>query len=647
MLRLASPFQDHAILQRDRPLPVWGWTLAGHRVRATLDGHSALTEADETGAFFLALPPCPAGGPHTLEVVAFSAGDVAHPGFAVTLRDVLVGEVWLASGQSNMEWKLEQCGDLGAAASAAADDSALRFFTVRNRARVGARPLADGAWLPATPKNAPGFSAVAYHFAARLRRETGVPVGILCAAWGGTRIEAWMSRSALSRLAFRRDEAAADLLHAHSPARWALADSGSADLLDRRPRDPGNLGLKNGWHEPAHDTSGWAGVALPAHWQAFDHPGCGVHWFRREIQLPADWTGRPLVLRLGAVDKQDITYVNGREIGRMGSGLEDRHWNIPRVYPVPAELSASGRLVIAVRAYSFIYNGGLSGPADAMRIELADAPDSPSLPLAGAWAHRIEHDFGVIDRASVPGDGNPNSPHILHDNLIAPLAPYALRGALWYQGEANTGHARLYPALQRALIEDWRRAWGEGDFPFLITQLPRFLAPSPYKGDSWWADFRQAQREAADSLPAVHLAVTLDCGEADDIHPKDKAPVGERLARLALVHVHGRELPSTGPVLKHVVREGSALRAHFLRPEHGLRTRDGAPPRTVFLLASDGSAYPAEARIEHDTLVASHPELPAPAALAYAWSDNPADNNLVNRDGLPAAPFRAEPVASV
>lgn len=630
----APLFQDHAVLQRDKPIPVWGVAAAGEGVTVVFAGQTKSTTAAADGRWSVTLDPLPASAePATLTIVGENT---------VTLSDILVGEVWLASGQSNMAFTLAECGELETTTLPAANDPDLRFFTVARQAHLGPQDDTTGTWLATTPATAPGFSAVAYHHAARLRRELGVPVGVIVSSWGGTPIEAWMSPQAHARSPHLAVTTAAYARYAHSEARWAhLAANPDGSLTATRPADPGLTPDASGWAAPAFDDSAWPVMRLPSTWQRHGHTFSGVFWFRRTVSLPAVWRGSDLVVELGAADKQDIAFVNGTEIGRTGTGLEDQHWNRVRRYTIPAALATSSdRLVLAVRVYSFIYDGGLIGPASSMRLLCPDRRGDASLPLDGDWCYAIEHDFGPVIGDHDPGHLTPQSPHILFDNLIAPLAPYALRGALWYQGERNVAHADLYADLLRDLIDDWRRLWCQGDFPFLVVQLPAHHAPCAHDPASTWARLREAQLHVAQTVTAAHLAITLDVGEAYDIHPKNKAPAGHRLAQLALAAVHARDLVPGGPLPLSATRHADGVRVSFNRAGSGLATSDGQAPRPIFLGDAHGAWHEAAATLHADHLHASASTCPAPVAIAYAWADNPAGANLANRDGFPASPFR-------
>lgn len=637
-MKLNALFSDHAVFQRNLSIPVWGWTKPFLRVRATFNGDTAETMSGPTGSFLLRLPPQAAGGPHILTV------ETPDPSERAAVRDVLVGETWICSGQSNMEFSVGSSQP----DPDPADIPEIRMFSVPHVAEMEQARDTAGSWQKAEKDEISLFSAVGYYFARRLHRELGVPVGMINTSWGGTRIEAWTSRDALMRLPRTRLHVEEFERRIAAPAFWQeafgefLHTTRQAPLvLGRFPKDPGNEGEGRGWAAPGFDDSAWRTVKLPSVWKSLNDPNNGSYWYRRRVRLPASWTGRDLVLGTGAVDKHDVTYVNGVRVGATGKGGEEQHWNVPRDYPVPAALVKGGEAVIAVRAFSFAYDGGLIGPAHRMRLRPADGQEGDFIALDGEWRAVREHDIGLVVPPAAPmGPGNPNTPHILFDNMVAPLVPYAIRGAIWYQGESNAGAPRDYLAQQVAMVDDWRRAWGQGDFPFAAVQLAAFRQDGPFNPQSEWALLRESQLEAT-RHPGIGMASALDVGDAQDIHPRNKRDVGLRLAQWALVEAYGRPGPAMGPRPVGHTLEGNSIRVRFDHVGGGLVARDG-DLRTVYVAGLDRHFVPAQARIEGNAIVASAPEVPAPVSLRYAWADNPEGCNLYNAEGLPASPFRTD-----
>ena len=635
-LRLASPFQDHAVLQRDQTLPVWGWAAPMTRVRVTLAGNEARTLSNDHGDWSVRLPALPAGGPHALFVEA--------GGETLSVSDLLVGEVWIASGQSNMEWTLDQSRPFTDDTIATADFPAIRVFKFARRTHLGPQRTVEGSWHIATPAAAPAFTAVGFSFALRLHRELGVPVGIISSSWGGTFIQSWISRGTLAHNPDIAPWLAAYETNAWTSNRWKdvgpMGPDGRAANAATIPY-PADPGITQPWHETALDDSAWDEIRLPSTWQNAGHKYSGIFWFRRSVEIPADWAGRELVLNLGAADKQDITYVNGTEIGRTGTGFEDRFWSTPRSYAVPAALVTGRRVTVASRVYSFIYDGGLIGPAPSMNIHPAGRPEA-AVPLAGAWRFRCEHNFGIVALPpTIMGHGEPNSPHMLFDNMIAPFVPYALRGAIWYQGESNESAPHLYARLLRDLVADWRQQWGMPALAFHTVQLTAFRAPESHQPEAKWPLIREAQTDIL-KTPGTGLAVIIDLGEAADIHPKNKVPVGERLAQSALARDYARPLVPNGPIAASFTFAGPVARVGFADTDGALTTTDGAAPATFFLAGSDRVFHPATATIDGTSVIVSSPAVPAPVAVRYAWADNPEGCNLAGGSALPASPFRSD-----
>lgn len=632
-VRLPALMGSHMVLQRDRPVRLWGWANPGEVVRISIGPTTAQVETGRDGRWSVELPGQPAGGPHNLTIAS---------GIAITLQDVWFGEVWLASGQSNMEWQLSQSE--GGAEAAAAGCDELRLFTVAKATSLTPKDDVSGEWLACNASTAPPFSAVAFHFAKEIARTLGVKVGIIHSSWGGTPAEAWTSRESLAaNPALREMVAEFDAALSDTEAKRTYAARLDAWEKANYPQDPGNDGEAQGWQLPATATSDWRPMELPQQWEKAGLALDGVVWFRRTIEIPPAWAGRDLRLSLGPLDDFDVTYFQGQQVGRTGRETPG-YWSIPRQYDIPGRLVVAGPAVIAVRVFDHFGGGGFSGAAPQLWIAPPDG-DQTSLPLVGTWLYKVERtvtpstpDFSTQPR--IPSADNPNSPTVLYGGMIAPLTPYAIRGVIWYQGESNAVAAHLYRTLFPTLIRDWRRAWGRPDLPFLYVQLANYQQRNPQPGDSAWAELRDAQLLAL-AMPATGMAVAIDLGDANDIHPRNKKDVGHRLARWALADTYGRNLVKSGPLFDTFSIAGSgALRISFQHAA-GLRTSDGQPPRGFAIAGTDRVWHWAQARLEDASVVVSSPEVPLPVAVRYAWADNP-EATLVNGEGLPASPFRTD-----
>ncbi len=639
-LRAALPFADGMVIQRDVPVPVRGVAAPGAEVTVTLDGRTASGRADAAGRWRVELPPSPAGGPHELAIE--SGGERA------VLRDVLVGDVWLCSGQSNMEWTVADSMDAAAEIAAARDPGVRHFKVPRSWAAEPAAEIAGGAWEPAGPAHAGGFTAAGWFFARDLRPHAGAPIGLINVTWGGSRIEPWMSAASLGLGA---GESAALLERERGYEREVLGRLRAR--LDELPeRDAGLAGGCAVWADPGLDEAGWQEIAVPARWEEEGWEGMdGVAWYRTAFDLTAEEVRAAATgarIGLGRIDDSDVAWVNGHEVGR-----SERAWNRARVYPVPPGALAAGRNVVAVRVEDTGGGGGVWGDPAELYLEIGGGTENAAgvgrLPLAGSWRFRPA-------AVRVDLDEHKNQvPTMLYNRMIHPLEDFPVRGVLWYQGESNAGpgDALAYRDLFRALIEDWRRARGEPALPFLFVQLAAFMAPAEEPGESDWALLRESQ-SAALALPATAQVVLLDAGDAGDVHPRDKQVVGRRLALAARRVAYGEELVHSGPVYRGHEIAGGRVLIEFDHAGGGLvtgsaeRGRPGEPgaPGGFAIAGADRRFVRARARIERtpegERVAVWSEEVPEPAAVRYGWADNPVLADLYNREGLPAAPFRTD-----
>jgi sialate O-acetylesterase len=624
-------FNEHMVLQRGVRFPVWGWTTPGSRVVVEMRGKEATVVADARGKWLARLGPFDAGGPFTLTVKGTRT---------VTLNDVLIGDVWLASGQSNMEMGVTQVNDAQEEV-AHADYPMIRLFAVPKVAATSPRETVNARWLVCNPTNIAaggwgGFSAVAYFFGRRLHKELNVPIGLIHSSWGGTAAEGWVSPEALSALK-EFAPAVNDLEKTWADSTRPTADYDKA--LDDwwAENDPGSA-AKPAWSEPSLDASAWKSMRLPQFWEDAGLEGFdGVVWFRRTFELPASWAGRDLLLSLGPVDDRDTTYVNGVRVGSLSQ------WDAPRSYRVSASLLKPGVNTIAVRVLDTGVGGGIYGKPEQLRIEPADGGGGMApISLAGEWGYRVSVALGDLKTQPPRQGGNDFSvPVIRYDGMIAPLLPFAIKGAIWYQGETNVGRAAQYERVMATLIRDWRERFQSGDFPFLVVQLASYLERRDAPVDSEWARLREAQLHVSRNVAHSGLAVTIDIGDAKDIHPKNKQDVGARLALVALANVYGRKLEYSGPVYRSMKVEGERVRLSFDHASGGLVAKDGGRLTGFAIAGEDGRFVWADASIEGEQVIVSSHEVKRPIAVRYAWADNPAAN-LYNRAGLPASPFRTD-----
>lgn len=634
-MRLAALFGDNAVLQRGRTVPVWGWAEPGEKITVSVAGKRAGTRAGRDGKWMAKLPALKAGGPFDMTVTGKQT---------IVVRNVMIGEVWVVSGQSNMEFTVASGKDAEGEVEHASYPK-IRMFNAAKIAVVDAPEEARGEWQVCSRQTVGNFSGVGYFFARELHRRLGLAVGIVNSSWGGTIAEAWTSRAALhTSPMFKKMVAAYEKglpVFEKAVAEYQRKVKEGEDKC--YPVDPGNQGHPRGWADPGTSVADWDEMRVPCIWQGAGLNFNGVVWFRKEVEIPAEWEGQDLLLRLAPCDKCDITYFNNVRVG--GIGRENPNaWCTPRVYTVPAALVKAGqRNVIAVRIFSYVYAGGFIGSPAEMELSVPKTPDAVPIPLAGVWRYKVEHNFGVITPLAMQqplGPGNPNSPYSLFNGMIHPLVPYAIRGALWYQGESNVERAYEYRTLFPLMIRSWRRAWKQGDFPFYYVELANYMEQQDMPGEHKWAELREAQAMAL-RLPNTAVATAIDIGDAMDIHPKNKQEVGRRLALAALRNVYGlKKVVHSGPVFRSAAKEKDRYRLRFDHVDGGLAAHGGK--LTGFAVAGTDRKFAwADAKIDGKTVIVSSKAVPAPVAVRYAWADNPACN-LYNKAGLPALPFRTD-----
>ena len=632
-MKIASPFTDGMVLQQGIPVPIWGTASPGVTITVRFAGQQVSEAADADGRWMVRLAPLITNAaPAVLEVVS-------SDGSTITLTDILVGEVWVCSGQSNMEWPLT--GTLnGGEEIMRADCPDIRLFTVPQRpSGTPQAEISGAAWRACSPETAGNFSAVAYYFARELQSRLNLPIGLIHTSWGGTPAEAWTPWDALLENSATRgivDDIVRDL-----PDMDNRREAWQRDLeaLEEKTRDKGNTKYSEGWAGLEEPVGAWADMDLPGTWQSRGLNHSGIVWFRKTIEIPEAWAGRDLQLAIGATDKSDTTYFNNAQVGGITMAERADSWSHLRTYTVPGKLVKAGRNVIAVRVHSDKYAGGMTGPAEFMRVTCPDRPGDAAIPLAGTWRYAVEADYGLVQLPQEPVSAEHfKAPSALFNGMISPLLPFAIRGAIWYQGESNADRAVQYRDLFQVLIRNWRKAWGQGDFPFYFVQLANYMARQPVPTQSRWAELREAQTMAL-ALPNTGMAVAIDIGEADDIHPRNKKDVGLRLALNALHGTYGHsDVIPCGPIFRSAKREGSALRLSFDHVGGGLICH-GDALRGFTIAGEDGRFVWAEAKIDGEEILVSSPEIAEPRSARYGWADNP-EVNLYNKAGLPASPFR-------
>ena len=394
--------------------------------------------------------------------------------------------------------------------------------------------------------------------------------------------------------------------------------------------DKGYLNGKVLWGDKSLDMSDWKSMPIPGFWEESVLKGFdGVVWLRKTVDIPAQWQNAKLTLSLDAIDDNDITYYNGVEVGRTEG------WNVPRKYSIPATLVKTGKAVILVRASDTGGGGGMYG--DPAKLNLSQNADK-SISLAGEWQYKIGSNLNELPTA-LKNWNDPNRPTVLYNAMINPIVPFTIKGAIWYQGESNADKAYQYRELFPLMIKDWRKQWNL-NFPFYFVQLANFTPTSEQPEESNWAELREAQLQTL-HLENTGMAVTIDIGEAKDIHPKNKQEVGRRLSVMARADVYGAKIPFSGPIYDSYIVEGNTIRIKFKHADGGLKTLNGEPLKGFAIAGLDHKFQWAEVRIDGNDVVVSSKEVVNPIAVRYAWATNPVCN-LNNAADLPASPFRTD-----
>ncbi len=617
-VRLPRLISDNMVLQREKPITIWGWANAGEKVTVQFNKQTKSTKTDKSGKWLVTLSAEQAGGPFVMTVKGKNT---------ITINNILVGEVWVCSGQSNMEWPVRLTNNAEAEIKAS-NFPQIRHFTVQKAvSAIPEEEVKGGDWKAATPENVGDFTAVGFFFARELYNELKVPIGLVHTSWGGTHSETWTSKKA-----FEESEEFKDMIAKMPQLDFdALAKKKTEEITKKLKEKNLNLPAGNeatAWKESNFDDSSWPAVKVPQLWENTLGDLDGVVWLRKTISLEDDEAGKAAVLKLSTIDDGDETYVNGVKVGQTNS------YNMPRSYVVPASVLKKGKNVIAVKVTDTGGGGGIYGEEKEVRLIVNAGKEYA---LAGDWK------VGVESIASSVAVGPNSYPTLLFNAMINPILNYSIRGALWYQGESNAGRAYQYRTAFPLMIRDWRTHFKQGDFPFYFVQLASFNAAMGNSTQgSTWAELREAQTMTL-SLPNTGMAVTTDIGEATDIHPRNKQDVGKRLAAIALNQLYDKKQEYSGPMYQSMKVEGNKIRLTFTHAGNGLQVKDKYGYLKAFEVAgADQKFYYAKAWIEGNDIVVSCDAVANPVAARFAWADNPDDANLFNKEGFPAVPFRTD-----
>lgn len=615
-LRMPAFFRDSMVLQRNTNAPIWGWASAGEKisVSGSWDNKTVQTIAGNDGKWMVKLPTPGAGGPYSITINGRATRK---------LNAVLIGEVWICSGQSNMEmpvkgWDVAPIKN-SSAEIAQANYPSIRFFSVERKIAFTPQQDVNGSWSSCSPASVGNFSATAYFFGRELYNHLKVPIGLISTNWGGTVAEAWTSEASLKTLGdFNQaiDVVNAMLANLNEIHRKdSLSKIEWQKILSENHKDYADVSTDTTWHT----------MKLPTQWERAGLNIDGIVWFKRTIDVPSSWNGKTLKLSLGPIDDNDVTYFNGNAFD---SSMQEGMWNIDRHYTIPADLSKPGNNTLAVKVIDNGGGGGIYGKKEQLKLYAEGGNDT--INLSGNWFYKVQAVKPAMGAAT-----NANQPTVLFNGMIAPLIPFAIKGAIWYQGESNVGRAKQYAKLFPLMISDWRKHWKEGNFPFYYVQI----APYNNNGDSTLsAELRDAQRRTLAIAPNTGMAVTMDIGEYGNIHPSDKQDVGKRLAIWALNKTyHKKDIVYSGPLYKSFNVNGNQAIVSFTHTDGGL-TSNGKPLNDFEIQDADGSWKPAVAIIQGDKIVVTSNAVAKPIGVRYAFYSY-AVGTLFNGKGLPASSF--------
>ncbi len=614
--------RDSMILQRNVDLKIWGWADENERITVELNGEIAKTKAAADGSWSVALPAMEAGGPFMMTVRGKNI---------INIKDILIGDVWFCSGQSNMVHQMRHHDVTYAKDIAEADNSEIRQFLIPTMTDlVGPKKdFPDISWKTANPEDVQYFSAVAYFFAQKIYAKYGVPIGIINASVGGTPIEAWTRADGFE--AFPEIQ---ETIERNRDTSYVNSTNRAAQEFRRKNQVPENdKGLMGEvkWYDENYIPENWRNINIPGYWEDQGAKDLnGVVWYRREIEIPTSMVSQQATVFLGRIIDADQLYINGELVGQTTYQYPQRR------YPVPEGLLQKGKNTFVIRVTNRFNKGGF-------------VPDKPyfiftendTVDLKGYWQYKVGAVYKPFEGERVSGISAQNQPTSLFNAMVAPATPFKVKGFLWYQGESNAGHPETYERLQRGLIKNWRKVWGQGDLPFLFVQLPNFLEVDYLPSESNWALMREAQLHAL-AEPNTGMAVAIDLGEWNDIHPDNKKDVGERLAENALRIAYREEVVGTGPLFRKASIQGHKIIVEFDHLGEGLRSLDGEPLSEFSIAGEDKEFVWAKAKIVGTTVEVWSDEVDDPKYVRYAWANNPDNPNLGNSVGIPASPFRTD-----
>lgn len=620
-VKLPRLISDGMVLQQNTRVKVWGWAKAGEMIKLEFNNQTYETSASADGKWLIILPTLRAGGPFEMTISGENQ---------LKIKDILIGEVWVCSGQSNMVLPLERVKEKYAEVIARSNNPLIRHFFIPTLYNFY-KPLEDlpaGRWEAATPENILKFTATGFFFAKDLFEKYQVPIGLINASVGGTPVEAWISEDGLK--SFPKYMSIVEQMKDSSyisQVRKTEALNTSQWYAKLKNNDAGLNGPKK-WFENDYDASTWQTMNFPGFWeQAGLKNTNGVVWFRKEIEVPQSMIGKTAKFFLGRIVDSDSVYVNGKFVGATGYQYP------PRRYEIAKDILKPGKNVIVVRVINVSGVGGFIQDKN-YEIRVGDE----AIDLKGNWQYKL----GAASAPLAAPTFFQYKPLGIFNSMVAPLTNYTIKGVIWYQGEANVPTPGDYHQLFSAMIKDWRLKWNQGDFPLLYVQLANYLKSKPQPTESLWAELREAQMQTLD-VPETGMAVIIDVGEWNDIHPLNKETVGKRLALAAeKIAYRDKNIVFSGPSYKSMEVKKNKIIISFSNVGSGLIAKDGNDLKQFAIAGADKKFVWAKAEIKGDKVEVWSEAIANPVAVRYAWADNPDTANLYNQEGLPASPFRTD-----
>lgn len=619
-VRLPKLISDGMVLQRDAKIRIWGWASADEKISVSFIGSVYRTTANNNGEWEVILPELKAGGPYEMKIDASNS---------ISISDILLGDVWVCSGQSNMQSSLRGLVDIYKDEIDKSENQFIRQFMVSQGFSLDARgtDYRSGRWQHANPKEVLNFSAVGYFFAKKLYETYKVPIGLINASLGGSSAEAWISEESIKSFPKYYEDVqkfkASGYIEKINKMDNERVRSWNVQL---KQNDEGYKNTQKPWYDPELNTADWETMHVPGYWADTKlGPVHGVVWFRREIIVPAGMAGKESILKLGRIVDADSVFINGEFIGATGSQYSQR------TYKIPGKVLKEGQNTIVIRVINYIRRGGF---VPEKQYEMTS--DDGIIKLEGEWKYRVGTTAEPMEDRLFTG----KIPTGLFNSMIAPMLNYKIKGVVWYQGESNTSRAFEYFDLFKLLINDWRYNWHQGNFPFLYVQLPNFVEVNVEETKYDWAILRESQLKAL-SIPNTGMAVTIDIGEWNDIHPVNKKDVGYRLAFAAQRTTYGeKQIVYSGPVFRSMKIKGKEAFLSFTDMGSGLTSKNGEELKCFEICGSDNVYVSAKAKIVNDKVIVWSENVINPVAVRYAWANNPIGADLYNKEGLPATPFR-------